>query len=89
MFTSVPHSTSIFFKKADNVFYMNECYIFIFLLGRKDDEMDPMDPSAYSDAPRYYIKCAYGCLRYEQKDNALIQTCLSLQGHMVKWPAQT
>lgn len=25
---------------------------FIFLSGRKDDEMDPMDPSAYSDAPR-------------------------------------
>lgn len=21
--------------------------------GKKDDEMDPMDPSAYSDAPRY------------------------------------
>lgn len=27
--------------------------IFFFLSGRKnDDEMDPMDPSAYSDAPR-------------------------------------
>lgn len=25
----------------------------IFFTGRKDDEMDPMDPSAYSDAPRY------------------------------------
>lgn len=23
--------------------------------GKKDDEMDPMDPSAYSDAPRYAI----------------------------------
>lgn len=30
-------------------------YTFIFLSGRKDDEMDPMDPSAYSDAPRYSI----------------------------------
>lgn len=30
-------------------------YIFMFLSGRKDDEMDPMDPSAYSDAPRYFF----------------------------------
>lgn len=35
---------------------MNGCYIFIFLSGRKDDEMDPMDPSAYSDAPRYFLQ---------------------------------
>lgn len=31
------------------------CYIFIFFTGKKDDEMDPMDPSAYSDAPRYVL----------------------------------
>lgn len=39
-----------------NHFQMNDtfhgCHSFIFLSGRKDDEMDPMDPSAYSDAPR-------------------------------------
>ena len=35
------------------MFYMNGGNTqYLFLLGRKDDEMDPMDPSAYSDAPR-------------------------------------
>ena len=38
---------------SDAFFYVNGRYIFILLSGRKDDEMDPMDPSAYSDAPRY------------------------------------
>lgn len=28
---------------------------FIVFTGKKDDEMDPMDPSAYSDAPRYIL----------------------------------
>lgn len=41
--------------KTNEAFYMNGCSIFTFLSGRKDDEMDPMDPSAYSDAPRYSI----------------------------------
>lgn len=31
------------------------CLIFVFFTGKKDDEMDPMDPSAYSDAPRYVL----------------------------------
>lgn len=48
MFTSVSYDTI-------HAFPMDVCYIFIFLSGRKDDEMDPMDPSAYSDAPRYNI----------------------------------
>lgn len=29
--------------------------MFVFFTGKKDDEMDPMDPSAYSDAPRYVL----------------------------------
>lgn len=28
---------------------------YLFFTGKKDDEMDPMDPSAYSDAPRYVL----------------------------------
>lgn len=32
--------------------------MFIFSTGKKDDEMDPMDPSAYSDAPRYILIAA-------------------------------
>ncbi|XP_029291540.1 polyglutamine-binding protein 1 isoform X1 [Cottoperca gobio] len=31
--------------------WMLHIYLILFI-GRKDDEMDPMDPSAYSDAPR-------------------------------------
>lgn len=49
MFSSVSLNISIF--KLVLLFYMNECYVLF--SGRKDDEMDPMDPSAYSDAPRY------------------------------------
>lgn len=29
--------------------------VFNFSPAKKDDEMDPMDPSAYSDAPRYIL----------------------------------
>lgn len=50
MFTTDPNN----FKIID-AFDMNGCDVSIFLSGRKDDEMDPMDPSAYSDAPRYNI----------------------------------
>lgn len=39
-------------------FLRNKCFVVCFS-GRKDDEMDPMDPSAYSDAPRYSISSTY------------------------------
>lgn len=45
MFTSVSHYEA--FQPAP--------HLIVFSPGRKDDEMDPMDPSAYSDAPRYSI----------------------------------
>lgn len=32
--------------------------VFYFSPVKKDDEMDPMDPSAYSDAPRYIVIAA-------------------------------
>lgn len=32
--------------------------VFNFSPAKKDDEMDPMDPSAYSDAPRYFLIAA-------------------------------
>lgn len=67
-----------------------KCHIFVFLSARKDDEMDPMDPSAYSDAPRYSFKLAPGPVFTKQKSTInLIKKMLSLQGLMVKWPSQT
>lgn len=32
--------------------------VYFLSTGKKDDEMDPMDPSAYSDAPRYILIAA-------------------------------
>lgn len=43
-------------KKKNNATF--HVHVFVFTAGKKDEEMDPMDPSAYSDAPRYVFRAA-------------------------------
>ena len=47
---------------------------FFFVPGKRDDEMDPMDPSAYSDAPRYFI---YTYLHYDTGEDGKLSVPLT------------
>lgn len=51
----------------------------------EDDELDPMDPSSYSDAPRggWYVHL-YGCSIYQKKKN-LYYDVLSLSSLRFKF----
>ncbi|XP_057681556.1 polyglutamine-binding protein 1 isoform X1 [Corythoichthys intestinalis] len=51
---------------------------------RKDDEMDPMDPSSYSDAPRYDARVPYFS---GERGNRYFRICR--QGRVVQRPSQT